>query len=83
LEEEKMAPTNGFIGYYDDGTACYREPVKKSDYEIALEDLNEEFPNIDISPILLEVSFTPKNTMADAFQNIRYEFLLFLRELFR
>jgi hypothetical protein len=56
---------------------------QKSDYEIALAELDKEFPNIDIVPILLDVSFVPKNTMADAFQNIRYAFLLFLRELFR
>jgi hypothetical protein len=55
----------------------------RSDYDKALDELNREFPNIDIAPLLLNNSFAPKNTMADTFQNIRYEFLLFLRELFR
>jgi hypothetical protein len=61
----------------------------RSDYEKALDDLNKDFPGVDISEILICTRgkyvkmFTHKNTMADAFQNIRYAFLLFLRELFR
>jgi hypothetical protein len=61
----------------------------RSDYEKALDELNKDFPGADIAEILENTRdrhaqmFTPKNTMADAFQNIRYEFLLFLRELIR